>query len=102
MLQVSDNMFAEQIMLMCASQLDVNNAGAEIKQSIEYVKKQFLADLPDEPIWEDGSGLSRYNLFTPRSVVKVLQKIYDKVPSQERLFGLMSIGGKAGTHQKSV
>ncbi len=97
MLQVSDNMFAEQILLMCASQLDVNNEGIDTKKSIEYVKKQFLADLPDEPIWEDGSGLSRYNLFTPRSIVKLLQKIYDKVPDQERLFGLMSIGGKAGT-----
>lgn len=97
MLQVSDNMFAEQILLLCASQLDVNNEGFDTKKSIEYVKKQFLADLPDEPIWEDGSGLSRYNLFTPRSVVKVLQKIYDKVPSQERLLGLMPVGGKVGT-----
>ncbi|WP_428656791.1 D-alanyl-D-alanine carboxypeptidase/D-alanyl-D-alanine-endopeptidase [Runella sp.] len=97
MLQVSDNMFAEQIMLMCATQLDTNNLGVENKQSIDYVKKQFLADLPDEPIWEDGSGLSRYNLFTPRSIIKLLQKIYAKVPDQQRLFGMMSIGGKAGT-----
>lgn len=97
MLQVSDNMLAEQIMLMCASQLDTNNAGFDVKKGIDYVKKQLLADLPDEPIWEDGSGLSRYNLFTPRSIVALLQKIYAKVPDQERLFGLMSIGGKAGT-----
>lgn len=97
MLHVSDNMFAEQVMLMCASQLDTNNNGAEIKQSIDYVKKQLLADLPDEPIWEDGSGLSRYNLFTPRSIIAILQKIYAKVPDQQRLFGLMAIGGKAGT-----
>lgn len=97
MLQVSDNMFAEQIMLMCAAKLDSNNVGFEIPQGIEYVKKQFLADLPDEPIWEDGSGLSRYNLFTPRSIIKLLQKIQTKIPDQERLFGLMPIGGKAGT-----
>lgn len=97
MLQVSDNMFAEQVMLLCASQLDLNNEGFDIKKSIDYVKKQFLADLPDEPIWEDGSGLSRYNLFTPRSVVKLLQKIHAKIPQQERLFGLLPIGGKAGT-----
>jgi len=97
MLQVSDNMLAEQIMLMCASKLDTNNTGFDMKMGIEYVKKNFLTDLPDEPIWEDGSGLSRYNLFTPRSMVKLLQKIYTKVPQQERLFGLMSIGGKAGT-----
>ena len=97
MLQVSDNMFAEQILLLCASQIDPNNEGIDATKAIEHVKKQFLADLPDEPIWEDGSGLSRYNLFTPRSVVKLLQKIHAKVPQQERLFGLMAIGGKAGT-----
>lgn len=97
MLQVSDNMFAEQILLLCASQLDPTNEGIDTQKAIEHVKKQFLADLPDEPIWEDGSGLSRYNLFTPRSIVKLLQKIYAKVPQQERLFGLMAIGGKAGT-----
>ncbi len=97
MLQVSDNMFAEQLMLLCASQLDTNNAGFEVKQGIDHVKKQFLADLPDEPIWEDGSGLSRYNLFTPRSIIKLLQKIQLKIPDQQRLFGLMSIGGRAGT-----
>ena len=97
MLHVSDNMFAEQVMLMCASHLDTNNLGFESKQSIDYVKKQLLMDLPDEPIWEDGSGLSRYNLFTPRSIIKLLQKIYDKVPDQQRLFGMMAVGGKAGT-----
>lgn len=97
MMHVSDNMFAEQVMLMCASHLDTNNLGFESKQSIDYVKKHLLMDLPDEPIWEDGSGLSRYNLFTPRSIIKLLQKIYDKVPDQQRLFGMMAVGGKAGT-----
>lgn len=97
MLQVSDNMLAEQIMLMVAAQTDLNNTGFDTEKGIEYVKKQFLADLPDEPIWKDGSGLSRYNLFTPRSIIKLLQKIHAKVPQQERLFGLLAIGGKAGT-----
>lgn len=97
MIQVSDNMLAEQIMLLCASRLDTHNVGFDTKKGIEYVKKQLLADLPDEPFWVDGSGLSRYNLFTPRSVVALLQKIYAKVPDQKRLFGLMAIGGKAGT-----
>jgi len=96
MLQESDNMLAEQIMLMCASQLDTTNVGFDTKKGIEYVKKKYLADLPDAPIWVDGSGLSRYNLFTPRSIVKLLQKIYEKMP-QERLFNTLAIGGKAGT-----
>ncbi|MCU0339355.1 MAG: D-alanyl-D-alanine carboxypeptidase [Spirosomaceae bacterium] len=97
MIQVSDNMLAEQIMLLCASRLDTHNVGFDIKKGIDYVKTQLLSDLPDEPIWVDGSGLSRYNLFTPRAIIKLLQKIQAKVPDQQRLFGLMSIGGKAGT-----
>ncbi|TAE35691.1 MAG: D-alanyl-D-alanine carboxypeptidase/D-alanyl-D-alanine-endopeptidase [Runella slithyformis] len=96
MLQLSDNMLAEQILLMCAAQLDSSNAGFDSQKGIDYMKQKHLADLPDEPIWKDGSGLSRYNLFTPRSIVKLLQKIYEKMP-QEQLFNTLAIGGKAGT-----
>ena len=94
MLQESDNMMAEQIMILCAAQLD--SLPLQTETSIEHVKKTFLSDLPDAPEWVDGSGLSRHNLFTPRSMVKLLQKISAKVP-QQRLFDLLAIGGKTGT-----
>lgn len=93
MLQPSDNMFAEHLLLLCGMALkDSLNTSFAIKHTIQ----NYLQDLPDAPKWADGSGLSRYNLFTPRSIVALLQKIQAEVP-QERLFASLPIGGKAGT-----
>ena len=96
MMQDSDNFIAEQLLLMCANVLS-DSLKPEI--AIDYMKKNHLADLPDEPVWVDGSGLSRYNLFTPRSIVKLWQKISDEVP-QDRLFPLLATGGVNGTIRK--
>lgn len=93
MMQVSDNMLAEQLMLLYAT---ANKLPLSSEKAIAHALEHHLADLPDKPIWKDGSGLSRYNLFTPRTVVALLQKIYAKVP-QERLFKILPAGGKTGT-----
>ena len=93
MMQESDNFIAEQLLLVCADKVS-DTLKSEI--AIEFAKKKFLFDLPDEPIWVDGSGLSRYNLFTPRSIVRLWEKIYALVP-QERLFKLIAAGGESGT-----
>ncbi|GAB3894756.1 hypothetical protein GCM10028803_10210 [Larkinella knui] len=95
MLHVSDNMLAEHLMLLCSSVQDTLNSSL----GIETVLKKHLADLPDKPNWVDGSGLSRYNLFTPRSLVSLLGKIYKIVP-QERLFRLLAVGGSTGSIQR--
>jgi serine-type D-Ala-D-Ala carboxypeptidase/endopeptidase (penicillin-binding protein 4) len=93
MMQESDNFIAEQLLLMCA---DVVRDSLETKVAIDYAMENFLTDLPDKPIWVDGSGLSRYNLFTPRSIVKLWEKIFSLVP-RERLFALLATGGGNGT-----
>ena len=96
MMQVSDNFIAEQIMLMAADKIsDTLKTGI----AIDHMKKEFLNDLPDEPMWYDGSGLSRYNLFTPRSMVKLVEKIEKEMP-RERLFKILPAGGTSGTLKK--
>lgn len=93
MMQDSDNFISEQLLLQCAGVVsDTLNPDL----AIDYVVKNFLTDLPDQLQWVDGSGLSRYNLFTPRSIVAVWEKIYRLVP-QERLFHLLAVGGRNGT-----
>ncbi len=76
MLLPSDNFIAEQVLLNIAASRGMEMNTAVV---IDYVKKNFLADLPDKPVWVDGSGLSRQNLFTPRSMVRLCEKIYDEL-----------------------
>jgi D-alanyl-D-alanine carboxypeptidase/D-alanyl-D-alanine-endopeptidase (penicillin-binding protein 4) len=93
MMQVSDNMLAEQLMLLYAS---ANGLPLNTDKAIDHMKKNYLSDMPDNLVWKDGSGLSRYNLFTPRSIAVLLQKIYAKVP-QDRLFKILPNGGATGS-----
>ena len=93
LMQQSDNFIAEQILLMCAQTIS-DTLKADL--AIQKVKKEFLNDLPDAFEWVDGSGLSRYNQVTPRTIVKLWEKIYEFVP-RERLFQLLVTNGKSGT-----
>ncbi len=93
MMLESDNFLAEQLMLMVSDQLFQR---LDTERAIEFILKTYLDDLPDAPKWVDASGLSRHNLFTPRSMIAVFEKLYRMIPDDE-LFGLLPTGGVSGT-----
>lgn len=93
MMWESDNFLAEQLLVLASSTLSDTLDGAKAQA---HMLKNRLADLKQPPRWVDGSGLSRYNLFTPESMVHVLYKMYQELP-QDRLFGLFPAGGVSGT-----
>ncbi|AMQ57446.1 D-alanyl-D-alanine carboxypeptidase/D-alanyl-D-alanine-endopeptidase [Algoriphagus sanaruensis] len=93
MMKISDNFLAEQLMLLVSDQLNNTLSTAD---AIAYAKENLLKDLPDEPIWVDGSGLSARNMFTPRSIIAVLGKIREEVPL-EKIKAYFPAGGESGT-----
>lgn len=88
----SDNFYAEQTLLMVGKWL---HQSFDDKKTIAYLLANDLADLPQKPSWVDGSGLSRYNLFTPQDFTTILDKMYKAYPF-ERLQHIFPTGGETG------
>ncbi|MBS9464200.1 D-alanyl-D-alanine carboxypeptidase [Flagellimonas sp. 389] len=89
----SDNFLAEQLLVLASSTLsDTLN----ISKVQDYMLENHLSYLKQVPRWVDGSGLSRYNLFTPESIVQVLDRMYSEFP-RETLFSTLAVGGVSGT-----
>ncbi|SHI99299.1 D-alanyl-D-alanine carboxypeptidase/D-alanyl-D-alanine-endopeptidase [Pseudozobellia thermophila] len=93
MMHQSDNFLAEQLLILASSTLSDTLSSERAR---EHVLGTLLPGLRQEPRWVDGSGLSRYNLFTPESMVHVLHRMYLEVP-RAQLFGYFPIGGESGT-----
>jgi D-alanyl-D-alanine carboxypeptidase/D-alanyl-D-alanine-endopeptidase (penicillin-binding protein 4) len=94
MMLPSDNFLAEQLMLVCASAMDEDSLSVEL--AIKKTIQKSLADLPDAPKWIDASGLSRYNLQTPRTMAALCRNLWKTQP-RERVFDLFPAGGQSGT-----
>ncbi|TXD49992.1 D-alanyl-D-alanine carboxypeptidase [Polaribacter sp. IC073] len=93
MMEVSDNFLAEQILILASSTLSDTLSSSKVRK---HILENQLKDLQQKPRWVDGSGLSRYNLFSPISFVEVLTKLYKEIP-EERLFHFFPVGGASGT-----
>lgn len=83
MMMRSDNFFAEQALLMAGRKL---TGSLDDAAAISAVSKSLLSEMPQPPRWADGSGLSRYNLFTPMGFVWILERMRSE-------FGMTRIEG---------
>ncbi|MFT6136506.1 MAG: D-alanyl-D-alanine carboxypeptidase/D-alanyl-D-alanine-endopeptidase (penicillin-binding protein 4) [Cyclobacteriaceae bacterium] len=88
----SDNFLAEQLLLNAQMHMDVSNSEVYLSQT----KNSLFASLDQVPEWVDGSGLSRYNMFTPRSLTQVLEVIYRQLSWRE-INLIFPKGGVSGT-----
>ena len=89
----SDNGIAEALLLMIANEYQ----GVFLPEvAIDSLQSRWASWLPDPLEWKDGSGVSRYNMVTPRTLVAVLQQI-EKQLSWEQIQTLFPKSGTSGT-----
>ena len=88
MMHRSDNFFAEQTLLMVSN----NKLGVmDDTRIIDTLLKEDFKGLPQQPRWVDGSGLSRYNLFSPNDFVWLLSKMRNEI-GMERIKNILPTG----------
>ncbi len=89
MMHRSDNFFAEQTLLMVSAQLF---GSMDDRRVADTLLQRDLFILPQKPSWSDGSGLTRFNLFTPRDIVTLLVKTKNEF-GIDRLKKILPTGG---------
>jgi D-alanyl-D-alanine carboxypeptidase/D-alanyl-D-alanine-endopeptidase (penicillin-binding protein 4) len=93
MMWQSDNFLAEQILL----QVNYQRTGNLVDQNgSTALATAFFPFWREKIRWVDGSGLSRYNLMSPLSIVQALEALYDFQP-YESLKDFFPAGGQRGT-----
>lgn len=92
----SENFIAEQLFLIIAKE---QSNTYQVKNTISFTLDSLLPNIPHKPRWIDASGLSRYNLFTPQSMVFLLDKMYNEI-GETKLFDLLPKNGENGSLQK--
>ena len=79
-LQDSDNGIAEALLALISQN---RFEEMDIEKTIDTLQDQWRPWLPDPLEWVDGSGISRYNMVTPRTLIAVLKKIHQRVGWQK-------------------
>ena len=89
MMYNSDNFFADLLLLMVGNE---KLGYMKDEKIIDDLLINDFNDIPQQPRWVDGSGLSRYNLFTPQSFVYIINKLCVDFGT-ERMKQILPTGG---------
>lgn len=76
----SDNFVAEQLLFLMSHELDIDMS---TRLTIKRLYNTVFKEIPDRPRIVDGSGLSRYNLITPRSLTWALRRLDESLSSEQ-------------------
>ena len=90
MMHNSDNFFAEQTLLMVSNEKLGYMSDEKI---IDTLLKTDFKDLPTKPRWVDGSGLSRYNIFSPKDFIFLLDKMKNEF-GMDRIKNILPTAGQ--------
>ena len=90
LMENSDNFFAEQVLLMAGYE---RNGVFSNEQAIDSLLANEMNFYIDQPNWADGSGLSRYNLFTPTGFTELLKHLKNDFDF-ERVKNILPTGGE--------
>ena len=93
MMQQSDNLMAEQLLLMAA---DTKAEFMAEDTIIAYAKKNLLAPINVYPKWVDGSGLSRYNKIRPKDMIAMIDYLL-RTQTIKRLENIFPQGAVKGS-----
>jgi D-alanyl-D-alanine carboxypeptidase/D-alanyl-D-alanine-endopeptidase (penicillin-binding protein 4) len=96
-LKKSDNLYAEMLLRDAAYYHDAGKNGTA-PRAHELLKTWLIAQNIDvsDLRFEDGSGLSRYNLLTPRATAQLLAAI-NRMPEGAAIWNALPIAGVDGT-----
>lgn len=93
--KVSQNLHAELALRAVArARRNIGSREAGLAELKDFLSEAGIS--ADEYVINDGSGLSRQNLVTPSTVVKLLRFMYQS-PSREDFISLLPIGGQDGS-----
>ena len=79
MIQDSDNLIAESIVMMSSGK---EFTEFDIEKQIKTFQNKEFSNWNDKIYWVDGSGMSRYNLLNTEFILSVLNKIHEILGSQ--------------------